>query len=91
MLKKSRGGSRFHGSPRYSQNSCFARRGDFHWVFFDATNDNFESLQPQIVWAHFATLCAIPRPSLHEAALIEHLISWAQARASSPSSMMRAT
>ena len=45
-----------------------------------ATNGNFESLQPQIVWAHFATLCAIPHPSLHEAALIEHLISWAQAR-----------
>lgn len=44
------------------------------------TNGNFENLQPQIVWAHFATLCAIPHPSLHEAALIEHLISWAQAR-----------
>ncbi|MDP1997860.1 MAG: hypothetical protein Q8J90_11740 [Gallionella sp.] len=45
-----------------------------------ATNGNFENLQPQIVWAHFATLCAIPRPSLHEAALIEHLTAWAQAR-----------
>jgi dipeptidase D len=40
----------------------------------------FESLQPRSVWSHFATLCAIPRPSLHEAALIEHLIAWAQAR-----------
>ncbi|MDD5383736.1 MAG: M20/M25/M40 family metallo-hydrolase [Gallionella sp.] len=41
---------------------------------------SLESLQPRPVWAHFATLCAIPRPSLHEAALIEHLIAWAQAR-----------
>jgi len=40
----------------------------------------FESLQPRSVWSHFATLCAIPRPSLHEAALREHLIAWAQAR-----------
>lgn len=40
----------------------------------------FESLQPRSVWSHFATLCAIPRPSLHEAALIEHLIAWAEAR-----------
>ncbi|MHB1292154.1 MAG: aminoacyl-histidine dipeptidase [Sulfuricella sp.] len=40
----------------------------------------FEHLHPRPVWAHFATLCAIPRPSLHEAALREHLIAWAQAR-----------
>ena len=39
-----------------------------------------ENLQPSSVWAHFATLCAIPRSSLHEAALREHLIEWAQAR-----------
>ena len=39
-----------------------------------------ENLQPHTVWSHFATLCAIPRPSLHEAALKEHLISWARAR-----------
>jgi len=39
-----------------------------------------ENLQPRSVWSHFSTLCAIPRPSLHEAALIEHLIEWAQAR-----------
>jgi len=38
------------------------------------------NLQPSSVWTHFATLCAIPRSSLHEAALIEHLIGWAQAR-----------
>jgi len=45
-----------------------------------ATSGNLENLQPRSVWAHFATLCAIPRSSLHEAALIEHLIEWAQAR-----------
>ena len=44
-----------------------------------ATNGNFDNLQPRAVWAHFATLCAIPRPSLHEAALKQHLIEWAQA------------
>ncbi|MFA6969891.1 MAG: aminoacyl-histidine dipeptidase [Gallionella sp.] len=40
----------------------------------------FENLQPNSVWAHFATLCEIPRASLHEAALIEYLISWAKGR-----------
>jgi len=44
-----------------------------------ATTNNLETLQPRPVWAHFATLCAIPRPSLHEAALREHLVGWAQA------------
>jgi len=43
-------------------------------------NNSLENLHPSIVWAHFATLCAIPRSSLHEAALREHLINWAQAR-----------
>ncbi len=42
--------------------------------------NNFENLQPRPVWAHFATLCAIPRSSYHEAALIGHLIDWAQTR-----------
>ena len=37
-----------------------------------------ENLQPRSVWAHFATLCAIPRLSLHEAALREHLVELAQ-------------
>ena len=45
-----------------------------------ATTNNLKNLQPRSVWAHFATLCAIPHPSLHEAALREHLIAWAQAR-----------
>jgi dipeptidase D len=44
------------------------------------TTDNLANLQPHQVWAHFATLCTIPRASLHEAALIDHLIGWAEAR-----------
>lgn len=40
----------------------------------------FQNLKPSSVWAHFATLCSIPRPSLHEGALRAHLIEWAQAR-----------
>ncbi len=39
-----------------------------------------KNLQPHTVWSHFATLCSIPRPSLQEAALREHLIEWAQTR-----------
>ena len=40
---------------------------------------NIEKLAPRPVWAHFATLCEIPRASCHEAALIEHLSGWATA------------
>lgn len=40
----------------------------------------FAALSPSLVWNHFATLCAIPRPSRHEAALREHLMAWAQGR-----------
>ena len=40
----------------------------------------FNDLQPAIVWTHFATLCAIPRPSKGEARLREHLQDWAEAR-----------
>ena len=40
----------------------------------------FETLQPAIVWQHFATLCQIPRPSKQEGALRDHLVQWAQAR-----------
>ena len=39
-----------------------------------------QTLQPQIVWQHFATLCAIPRPSKHEAALRTRLRAWADER-----------
>jgi dipeptidase D len=41
----------------------------------------FANLEPRAVWAHFATLCAIPRPSKQEQALRAHLIDWAAARA----------
>ena len=41
---------------------------------------NLNNFYPQSVWAHFAALCAIPRASLHEAALIQHLIEWAKTR-----------
>jgi dipeptidase D len=39
-----------------------------------------ENLHPRPVWAHFTTLCEIPRPSLREEALRKHLIGWAQGR-----------
>ncbi len=45
----------------------------------------FNELKPSIVWAHFATLCAIPRPSKGEAALREHLLRWAAERGLSSS------
>lgn len=45
-----------------------------------ATTNTLDNLQPRAVWAHFATLCAIPRASLHEAALRDHLIAWAKSR-----------
>nr|AOO54658.1 aminoacyl-histidine dipeptidase [uncultured bacterium] len=60
-----------------TMSSHFARRGDFIWVSAMTT---LETLQPRSVWAHFSTLCQIPRSSLHEATLKRHLIEWAQAR-----------
>jgi dipeptidase D len=39
-----------------------------------------ETLAPPTVWRHFATLCAIPRPSKQEAALRAHLLDWARTR-----------
>lgn len=38
-----------------------------------------KNLQPLSVWSHFSTLCSIPRPSLKEAALRQHLVDWAAA------------
>jgi len=43
----------------------------------------FDTLQPAPVWAHFETLCRIPRPSKHEGALRDHLLQWARGRADS--------
>ena len=41
-------------------------------------SNNLKNLQPGIVWAHFVTLCSIPRASLREDALRAHLINWAK-------------
>jgi dipeptidase D len=38
----------------------------------------FTNLEPRPVWAHFATLCAIPRHSKQEATLRAHLLVWAR-------------
>jgi dipeptidase D len=43
-------------------------------------NTLLKDLYPPAVWAHFSTLCTIPRASYQEAALREYLIAWAQAR-----------
>lgn len=43
-------------------------------------NSLFTGLEPGPVWAHFASLCSIPRASKHEAALRRHLQAWATAR-----------
>jgi dipeptidase D len=40
----------------------------------------FDQLEPAPVWRHFATLCRIPRPSRHEAAVRDHLVGWAVGR-----------
>lgn len=39
-----------------------------------------ESLQPNLVWRHFAAICRIPHPSKHEAQLAEHVVAWATGR-----------
>jgi len=41
---------------------------------------DLSGIEPASVWAHFATLCSIPRPSKNEAALREHLRQWAADR-----------
>ncbi len=38
----------------------------------------FQGLEPAPVWAHFADLCRIPRPSKGETAIRAHLQAWAQ-------------
>jgi dipeptidase D len=49
-------------------------------MFASSIDPVFAGLQPASVWAHFATLCAIPRASKQEAALREHLQAWAEQR-----------
>ncbi len=38
----------------------------------------FLGLEPTLVWAHFETLCRIPRPSKQEEVLSDYLQTWAQ-------------
>ncbi|MDR0528442.1 MAG: beta-Ala-His dipeptidase [Zoogloeaceae bacterium] len=40
----------------------------------------FSGLEPAIVWRHFAALCALPRPSKAEHAVVRHLLRWAERR-----------
>jgi dipeptidase D len=42
------------------------------------TDLNIADIEPRAVWTHFATLCAIPRPSKKEAALRDRLVAWAE-------------
>lgn len=37
-------------------------------------------LQPSALWRHFQMLCDTPRPSKQEAALVQKILSWAEAR-----------
>jgi dipeptidase D len=39
-----------------------------------------DSLQPRLIWKHFADICGIPHPSKHEAMLAEHIVKWAAGR-----------
>ncbi|WP_434986860.1 aminoacyl-histidine dipeptidase [Vreelandella zhaodongensis] len=43
-------------------------------------NAHLEALAPRLVWQHFRTLCNTPRPSGHEAELVETLEAWADAQ-----------
>lgn len=43
-------------------------------------NAHLDTLEPQLLWRHFRTLCDTPRPSGHEAALVANLERWADAR-----------
>ncbi|WP_445158667.1 aminoacyl-histidine dipeptidase [Halomonas sp. E14] len=43
-------------------------------------NEHLEHLNPQPLWRHFRTLCNTPRPSGHEAELVEKLERWAESR-----------
>lgn len=39
---------------------------------------NIKGLKPEIVWKHFAGICAIPHPSHHEEAIREYVINFAK-------------
>jgi dipeptidase D len=42
------------------------------------TKDAFEGLEPKGLWAHFAAMTGIPRPSGHEAEMAQYIADWAQ-------------
>ncbi|MCL2562339.1 MAG: aminoacyl-histidine dipeptidase [Rikenellaceae bacterium] len=41
-------------------------------------NKNIKSLAPEIVWKHFAEICAIPHPSGHEEEIRKYIINFAK-------------
>ena len=43
-------------------------------------NAHLDQLEPRLLWRHFRFLCDTPRPSGHEAAVIEGIAAWATAR-----------
>ncbi len=45
----------------------------------DKTMCKIESLNPQIVWKHFAALCSLPHPSKHEEKVCEYVVEFAKA------------
>src|SRR5699024_3502385 len=49
---------------------------------YDTTrmNEHLEQLQPGLLWQHFRTFCATPRPSWHEEAILQKIEAWADAR-----------
>ena len=41
-------------------------------------NKNITSLKPELLWKHFAAICAIPHPSAHEQGVLEYIIEFAK-------------
>lgn len=39
---------------------------------------DLSTLNPQLLWKHFAQICSIPHPSYHEDQLAEHIMQWAR-------------
>jgi hypothetical protein len=77
-------GSRPISRPRFRPPHAARLAGVFAWepqAMSDLpTTSVFPSLEPGIVWKHFATLCAIPRASKEEARLRQQLSVWAEQR-----------
>lgn len=41
---------------------------------------NIKELKPELVWKHFAAICAIPHPSHHEEAIRQYVVDFAKAQ-----------